>query len=568
MLSMLHLRDFALVDSLTLEFHEGLNVLSGETGAGKSILIGAIGLILGERSSSEQIRSGAEQALVEGVFHCNQNDTQALALLENYGINPGDELIFSRQISRHGRNICRINGRPVPLSALKEIGGMLVDLHGQHSQHSLLNTEHHLLLLDEFGGGALIQARLAYGEAYNRLKELQRQLSSLGHNEGERERTLDLLRYQRNEIEAAALDENEEESLRRRLSLLDNTEKLLSMANMAYNQIYEGLSDAPPVVDTLNNIHTEMAGLQGVDPELEKFSAVIEEAAANLSELGHDLYAYRESLEFYPEEREELETRLETYKKIKKKYGSSIAEVLSFAQACSKEIELLENSAGEALRLEKETALQQQKVKDLSLQLTDLRKEAAAMLEQEIIAVVQELGMQDAVFSVAFTEQENPGRSGGDTVEFLFSSNRGEPVKSLSRIISAGEMARVMLAVKSILAAQDRIPTMIFDEIDSGIGGVTIQKVAEKMGKLGLNHQVICVTHSSQIASAADHHFFIFKEVSEERTCTRVRYLDEEERIGEVARLLDGRSDDDVSRRHARELLKNQKTGDRIQKTE
>lgn len=555
LLSLLHMRDYALIDNLALEFHEGLNVLSGETGAGKSILIGAIDLMLGERSSGEQIRTGAEEALVEAVFHCLEDNQKIKELLADYGISFADELVLSRKISRHGRNICRINGRPVPLAALKAIGELLVDLHGQHSQHSLLHTEQHLFLLDEFGGPALIQKRNQYREAYKELQQLRHRLKSLGENARERERNLDLLRFQLDEILAAALDEKEEEELKQRLLLLDNMEKLLNMANNVYGELYEGMHENTSVVDRLNSIIAELDMLQHIDPKLASFLSLLEEASTSLSELSHELYAYREHLTFYPEERNEIEERLEVYSKIKRKYGSSVEEVLAFADKCKDEINLLENNEEEALQLETEEKKQLEKVERLAAQLHSLRQKAASKLEVDILTALKELGMPDAQFSVSLQKKNVADATGSEEVEFLFSSNPGEPVKSISRIISAGEMARVMLAVKSILAAQDQIPTLIFDEIDSGVGGITVQKVAQKMAKLGLKHQVICVTHSSQIASAANHHFYIYKEVCDGRTCTRIKYLEDDSRITEIARLLDGRSDDEVSRQHAAALL-------------
>ena len=555
MLTLLNMRDFALIDELTLEFYEGLNVLTGETGAGKSILIGAINLILGERSSSDQIRAGAEQAQVEAIFHCSMENQPVKEQLDRYGISSFDELVFSRQISRRGRNICRINGHAVPLTALKELGSLLVDLHGQHSQQSLLDNNKHLFLLDEFGGSALADVKNNYMDEFNRLQELRHKLSSIGVNDAERERKLDLLRFQKDEIMAAALNEEEETILRQRLILLDNVQKLLDIANRAYSEIYEGSHNSLPVVDRLNSIHTDIISLREIDPILDTYSAVLEEAITALSELGHEIYTYRDNLAYSPEERDEIEDRLEIYRRLKKKYGSTVAEVTAFCDNCRQEIDLLENSAAESLFLEKEAAVQHKRVEEQAAVLGALRKSAASVLEGEIINSLNELGMRDARFAVEFKQREKPNRSGNDEVEFLFSSNRGEPLKPLARIISAGEMARVMLAVKSILAAQDSIPTLIFDEIDSGVGGITVQKVAEKMARLTFNHQVICVTHSSQIASAANHHYYIFKEVSGERTCTRVSYLDDHTRITEVARLLDGRSEDPISRQHAVELI-------------
>ncbi len=555
MLVSLYLHNFALVDDLSIEFFEGLNVLSGETGAGKSVLIGAINLILGERSSIEQIRSGEDLARVEAIFHCSPEYSPVMELLKSYGLSPETEIVVSREISQHGRNICRINGRAVPLTALKELGNLLVDLHGQHNHQSLLKTEHHLLLLDDFGGTNLAKCKDTYLKIYNQLQQIRQKLKLLGRNKDEREKKLELLRFQRDEITAARLDEAEEENLNRRLMVLDHMESLLNLVNRAYMEIYEGNHHSEAIVDKLNQIRTEMVSLQGVDPKLEGYTAALEEAITGLSELSHDLFAYRENLDFYPEEKCEIENRLEIYRRMKRKYGPTLNEVLALAEKCNLEINALENSEAQAQLLENEEIIQLQKLSEQARALNLLRKKAALLLEQGVTAALKDLGMQEASFSVAFAEREVADQTGIDKVEFLFSSNRGEPLKPLARIISAGEMARVMLALKSLLAAQDRIPILIFDEIDSGIGGKTAQKVAEKMAALGVKHQIICVTHSSQIASAADHHYYIYKEVVGERTCTRVRYLKNESRIAEIARLLDGGSADNLSLQHAAELL-------------
>lgn len=555
MLSSLHLHNFALIDDLSLELGEGLNVLTGETGAGKSILIGAINLILGERSSIEQIRSGADLARVEAFFHCSAEYLPIMEQLTALGIEPASEIIVSREISQRGRNICRINGRAVPLSTLKELGSLLVDLHGQHHQQSLLKTENHLLMLDEFGGSALAETKDMYLNYYNQLQQIRHKLKSFGKNNVEREKNLELLRFQRDEIAAARLDQAEEDNLGRRLLLLDNMEKLIKLVDRAYGEIYEGGPNSVPVVDRLNSIKAEIASLQGIDPKLAEYLELLTEAATSLSELSHELFAYRESLVFSAEERHELESRLEVYRRIKRKYGPTLDDVLAFAGRCTIEIDFLENSAEQVQELAKEEMNLLGKLNDQAARLSSLRKETALMLEQGVKAALSELSMQDARFAVIFAHLEQPNQKGLYEVEFLFSSNRGEPLKPLARIISAGEMSRVMLALKSLLAVQDRIPTLIFDEIDSGIGGKTVQKVAERMSRLGLNHQVICVTHSSQIASAADHHYFIFKEIEHGRTYTRVNYLRGENRVAEIARLLDGGSADDLSREHALKLL-------------
>lgn len=557
MLSYLHMQNFALIDNLSLELFPGMNVFTGETGAGKSILIGAINLILGERASSEQIRSGSEQALIEAVFIVDDKYDPLHTIMKEYGLTISEELIISREISRSGRNTCRVNGKIVPLGTLKELGNVLVDLHGQHSHQSLLKPERHFLLLDEYGGDELLTEKKRLAELFANWERVRQKLKSLGISREERARQLELLRYQSDEINKAELNPGEEETLSRRLLLLNNMEKLLSMANRAYAEIYGGeAATSSPVFDRITAVKEEMSSLLKIDDKLEPFISILEEIASTLAELGHDLYNYLDNLTFFPEEVEEIESRLEVYRRLKKKYGMTVEEVLSFAEKCSEEIAELESSEEAALLLEKEMNNLWQEIEQCASILTEKRKQTAGILTKMVEGVLEELGMENAQFSVKFAEREVVSRHGKEEIEFLFSANPGEPLKPLARIISAGEMARVMLALKSILAEQDHIPTLVFDEIDSGIGGKTIQKVAEKMSRLSKNHQIICVTHSPQLAGAADHQFYIFKEIIGGRTTTCVSYLQDEKRVREIARMLNGGVTSEITRKHAEELLK------------
>lgn len=559
MLLMLNLRDFALIDSLTLDFYPGLNVLTGETGAGKSVIIGAIGLILGERASTEHIRAGSEQAFLEAVFSLADAPSQLKTIMEQHGIPVEEEIIISREISISGRNICRVNGRTVPLTTLKELGNYLIDLHGQHSHQSLLKTERHLFLLDEFGDLELIQTKQELQKLYDRRQKVAEKLNYLGASADERLRQLELLRFQRDEIMSASVSAAEEQELSKRLSLLDNREKLLQVLNKAYNDIYGGESSSISCLDTINNIQAELSSFSDLDSQIAYFVDSLEQINVSLNELGHDLFGYLENLEVFPQEREEIESRLELYRRLKNKYGATVEELLSFASRCKQELEALEENENKALQLENELQAVKEELHNVSEHLTSMRKNVAHLLEKEVQSIIEELGMEKGRFHVNISSQNSIQRSGKEKVEFLFSANPGEPLKSLAKIISAGEMSRVMLSLKCILAKQDNIQTLIFDEIDSGIGGRTIQKVSEKMASLGNNHQVICVTHSPHIASAAHHQFYIYKEFRGERTVTFVEKISGEERLSEIARLLDGESTSTITRKHAQELLQKAK---------
>ena len=556
MLSYLSLKDYALIDSLSLNFSPGLNVLTGETGAGKSIIIGALSLILGERASSEHIRTGSEQALIEAVFSPPAVSYENIKLkMEELGLPFQDEVIVSREISLGGRNLCRINGRVVPLVTLKEIGSLLVDLHGQHNHQSLLHKDQHLYLLDEFGDEELIQTKALYQQLFFQWQSASKKLQTLGKNTEERKNRMDLLTYQAKEILDAGLSEEEEESLTQRLNLLDNLEKILLTVNGAYTEIYSGLEGASAIADRLSSIRDDFVSLQKADPRLAEFVNYLDEAVANLTELGRDLYHYQDNLHYHPAERTEIENRLEIYRRLKRKYQlSSIDEVISFAHQCREQIEILQANEEEASRLEKEHAELRSRAEETAARLLEIRKTTAEKLKIQVESTLKDLGISAGKFSASLQARGALTSTGADEVEFLFSANPGEDLKPLAKIISAGEMARVMLALKSILAEEDRISTLVFDEIDSGIGGKTIRQVAEKMAGLSLNHQIICVTHSPQIAGVADHQYLLFKEVKDGRTATRVKYLTGEERLLEVARMLDGMGSE-ITKQHAEELL-------------
>ncbi len=558
MLSYLHLRNFALIDNLSLDFFPGLNVLTGETGAGKSIILGALGLILGERASAEQLRTGSEQAFIEAVFSPPCHYPFLDTLMEENGLSSQEEIVISREISLSGRNLCRINGRAVPLVTLKKIGSFLVDMHGQHSHQSLLKTDQHLFLLDEFGDKELSGAKTHYQQLFSCWQKINKNLQSLGKSSDERKRQLELLSHQYNEIMDASLSKEEEENLNQRLTLLDNLERILSIVHSAYTDIYSGSENSVSITDKINTIRDDFASLQKIDPQLASFIKLLDEASTNLSELGHELYNYQDSLNYHPDERTEIENRLEIYRRLKRKYQLTVDELLSLGVQCREQIRDLKANEEEALSLEKEYEKLSIQVQEAAGHLFEQRKTTAQKLKRQVEAILNDLGIEKGTFSLSFKNRETLMPSGGEEVEFLFSANPGEDPKPLVKIISAGEMSRVMLALKSILAEQDRIPTLVFDEIDSGIGGKTIRQVAEKMAELSQKHQIICVTHSPHIASIADHQYYLFKEIREGRSSTMVEYLQKDERVQEIARMLDG-SNSEITRKHAKELLKRKK---------
>jgi DNA repair protein RecN (Recombination protein N) len=562
MLTELRVSNFALIEDLTINFGAGLNILSGETGAGKSIVIGAINLLLGERAAAEQIRQGQENAYVEGIVSLEPDLKREVdSFLENAGIAITDELIIAREVFSNGRSVARINSRAVPLSLLKELGQLLVDLHGQHQHQSLLRSEQHIELLDSFGGDNISSARNRLAELHKKRQVFQKELSELGVNSGERERRLDVYAFQFKEIKEAGLNPGEDEELIQRERVLANAEKLCSLIAQAYTDIYTGEEDGPieALIDRLKRSSHLITEAATIDNNLNPLLELLESAFAQLEEVSHDLRDYQAKLEFDPTELAAIQDRINQVNSLKRKYGSSIEDVLAYAEQVEKEMERLQNSEAMAEKLEKNIYEVENQMKDESMFLRSLRQATAAQLEKLLEGCLKELALPNACFEVKFTAKDSFSSKGMDQIEFLFSANRGEDVKPLTKIISGGEVSRVMLALKTILARQDLVPTLIFDEVDSGIGGATVQAVAEKLAHLAQHHQVMCVTHSPQIAAMGDSHFHLYKETVGERTLTKAAKLSSDNIREELARMLDGASIDQVSLQHVDSLMERAK---------
>lgn len=558
MLHRLHVINFALIDDLILELGPGLNVLSGETGAGKSIVIGAISLLLGERASVEQVRSKEKAALIEGIFIPPAPVAALVApILKTAGISTEEELYLSREVSTGGRSVARINGRLVPVSVLKELGRYLVDLHGQYQHQSLLHPEEQLELLDAFGGTELIVLRNQAASLFQRLKQVRQELSALNYDEVTREHQLDVLEHQIREIHEVHPSPEEETDLLRREQVLAHTEKLQELVTCSYTNLFTGDERVglPAVIDCL---FASLNGLQeaaGIDPALSPIIEALETLYTQLQELAPDLRDYADRTTFDPRELDSIQERLKNLNMLKRKYGSSLEEVLAFAGRAEEERERIQHRAASAAALQRETSVLKEELHRVSGELREHRRVTAVRLEKQAAAVLAELALGTAEFAVSLTVRETLTARGGDRVEFMFSANPGEPLRPLARVISGGEMSRVMLALKTALARQDRLPTLVFDEVDAGIGGVTINAVAEKLALLSRHHQVLCVTHSPQVAALARNHFKLFKEVLAQRTLTKVIPLNPEERRLEIARMLDGAAISPVSLQHVDELL-------------
>jgi DNA repair protein RecN (Recombination protein N) len=445
----------------------------------------------------------------------------------------------------------------VPLSFLKELGRDLIDLHGQHQHQSLLRPEAHLDLLDSFGGTALAGALTRVASLYQKRQQLKGDLEALGSDSAARERRMDILSYQLQEISRAQLKPGEEEELDSREKILAHAEKLRAIVARAYSEIYGGAdsSGVKAAYDILSDIRGALSEAAAIDAALAPLVALLESAAAQIEELSLELRDYQSKIDFDPAELVAIQERLNQIRALKRKYGKTVEEVLQFAAETEAELERLKNSETLARQLEEELRGVEDELTAASLELRKMRRELAAGLEKMVESALKELALPSARFSIDIRERQSFSPRGMDQVEFLFSANPGEEVKPLAKIISGGEMSRVMLALKTILASEDRIPTLIFDEVDAGIGGATIQAVAEKLALVARHHQVICVTHSPQIAAMADNHILLYKEQAGERTLTRGVMLPEEERRAELARMLDGAAIDDIGLQHVDSLL-------------
>ena len=534
MLNDLHIENIAVIERADIHFSEGLNVLTGETGAGKSIVIDAIGAVLGGRVSRELVRHGAEKALVSAVF-----DTYgAEAWLEENEIEAEDELILQRRISADGKSSCRVCGTPVTAAQMKELAALLVDIHGQNDGRQLMDERRHLEYLDRFGKlDACIQAFQTEYQAYRRIRK---ELSRLEMDEIEKERLSDSLRYQIEELERAELKPGEKDSLSSRRDLLRNSEKLTEALDEAFAFLYGGEENAVAMVQNALYFADRAAAIAS---DLEPAASSIRDAAFALTDASEQLRDFRESLDFSPEEYNQLEERLALLGKLERKYGRDDTALLDYLAQCREKLEDIQYADERSAKLNKELAAQTERCRKAAAALSKARKTAAALLEKRIVSELKELNMPSVRFAVEFVPIEGElgfDASGADAVRFLMSANAGEELGRISRIASGGELSRIMLAMKNVFAADDPVGTLIFDEIDTGVSGIAAQRVGEKLFSVSVGKQVMCVTHLPQIAAMADSHYLITKEERGGRTYTDVLSLDRAGRCRELARLHGG----------------------------
>jgi len=563
MLQSLYVRDYALIEELELEFGSGLNILTGETGAGKSILIGALSMILGERANTDVIRTGAKKAVIEGIF--DDADTapiRSLLVANEIDTDPLPRIILRRQIRDRGSRAF-INDTPATLDVMRDVSAQLIDLHGQHEHQSLLDTDEHRRLLDSFGGlGGLVEQYHAQRE---RVAELVEERNELAARREELQQQKELYEFQIEEIDAVDPEKGEDQELKAERRVLENAEHLYASTAELYEMLYEN-EDA--VHDQIVVVRNELQDLCRIDDAFEEQLDEIKTAQIIVSELANFLQDYNAHIEFDPQRLETIRERITELESLKRKYGGTLASVLEHREEIGEKYALAEDFEGNLERLEAKIEDAQDALSDAARRLSAKRREVAERIEEAIVAELQTLGMPNSQFEVRFTRQEDPEgwirsgddrytafRHGMDRVEFHISTNVGIPPKPLAQVASGGEISRIMLALKTILAKSERLPILVFDEIDTGISGDMARRVGESMHDLARYHQIITITHLPQIAALGDTHFKVEKVVADEKAQTRIRRLDEDEQAEQVATLISGAEITDAALENARELM-------------
>ena len=550
MLELLHIENIAVIEEADIRFRSGFNALTGETGAGKSIVIDAMGAVLGGRTSRDLIRTGADKAFVSAEF--SQVPPELPGLREN-GVSPDEngELLLQREILSDGKNLCRVNGRPVTVAQLREIGSQLLNIHGQHDGQQLLDEEQHGAYLDRFGRTEGVLA--AYQREYGTMAALRSQIKALQMDEAERARRMDSLQFQINELERAELQPGEEEELRDRRNLLRNGEKYLSALQGA-DYCLNGGDEGGGAVQALREAEEALSAIRYLSDEMGELYQRLEQARREVYDLASIVQDKREEFDFSPAELDQVEGRCDLLYRLKKKYGATVEDMLAYLDKCRAELDAIQTADDTLIQLQEKLTKSDKAVRAAGAELTKVRKAAAKALEDRIQKELRDLDMNKVRFSIQFEEKE-PSPDGCDTIRFLMSANAGENLKPIAKIASGGELARIMLALKNVLAEQEAIGTLVFDEVDTGVSGRAAQKVAQKLAQVSRRKQVLCVTHLPQLAAMADTHFSVAKGEAKGRTFTHVIRMDREQRKAELARITGGSKVTDALLESAGELL-------------
>lgn len=533
MLELLHIENIAIIEAADIEFAPGFNALTGETGAGKSIVIDSLSAVLGQRTSRELIRTGAEKAFVSAAF-----SGMAPELTEELGIQPEADgtLLLQREIQTDGKNVCRVNGRPVTVGQLRALGARLLNIHGQHDGQQLLDEEQHIVYLDSFG--RVESLAITYAEKYKNFTDIRRQIGALQMDEAEKVRRVDTLQYQIEELRRAKLTPGEEEELTARRGMLRNAEKFLDAVAGA-DYALNGDDSGGGALSALRQAQDALSGVRHLDDAFGQLYERLGEAYSEVYDIAATVEDKRGELDVSPGELDRVESRMDLLYRLKKKYGATVEDMLDYQARCEAELAQIEDAGDTLARLEQALSKAEKEARQAAQALSDARKAAAEQLTSQILAELQQLDMGKIRFAVDFAEKPLDS-DGMDTVRFLMSANVGEELRPIHKIASGGELARIMLAMKNVLSEQDHVGTMVFDEVDTGVSGRAAQKVAEKMARISRRKQVLCVTHLPQLAAMADTHFSVEKGERGGRTYTEVRRLDREQRRQELARLTGG----------------------------
>ena len=540
MISTLHIKNIGIIDDLSINLNQGLNILTGETGAGKTLIIDSLGIISGERFSKEMIRKGEDHSFVEVCLYLPENENAI-----------DGNVIVSREIYSNGRNMCKINGRMVTVNELKEFMQNILDIHGQHDNQYLLNASTHIEYLDNFSNKELNKYKEEYSELYNKYLQIKKELKNNYGDDKEKQRKLDLLKYQFEEISKANLKIGEDDDLESKREIILNSEKINENLNIADLEVSE------KAIDSINNAIRALEKIESFDENYSRNLNALKSSYYDIQEIARDISGMREETYFDEEERQEVETRLDIIFSLKRKYGNTIEEIIKYGEELEKEIIQIENIDEINNKLKEELNNIKSKMYNISKKMDIIRNEYAKQLEENINKELVDLEMKNANLNVkvTFDETQEYNKNGLNTVEFLIRTNIGEEAKPLVKIASGGEMSRIMLAIKNVLSNVDIVPVMVFDEIDTGISGVAAKSVGEKLKAISKKHQVLCVTHLASIAAKGNYNYFISKEVHNEKTSTNIKQLNEEETIKEIARISSGEITE-ISLQHAKELRK------------
>lgn len=555
MLSELSIRNFAIIEDLSVSFKKGLTVLTGETGAGKSIIIDAVHLLVGGRGSAEFVRYGTDKAEIEGLFQLEDNLHPCIGKARDFGIEIEEGMVvLRRDINQNGKSVCRVNGKLVTISTLREIGSTLIDIHGQHEHQELMNQHFHLPLLDQFGASEIQPALQDYSKIYRDYDQTKKKIKSLNENEQQIAHRLDLITFQLDEIQNAELKLNEDEALTEEKRKIVNFERVFE----GIKGSYDALQGDQRGMDWVGLALSHLENAADIDPGYKELSESVSNSFYALEDVVRSLRSELDKLEFDPERLNEIEARLNEINQLKRKYGKTIEDILEYAAKIEEEIETLQNKETHIHQLENQLKSLKEDLILEGKQLSDLRKKTAKVLTKLIHKELKELYMEKTVFEVHFESSQGNSiflKNGIDAVEFFISTNPGEPLKPISKIASGGELSRIMLALKSIFSKHQGVTSIIFDEVDTGVSGRVAQAIAEKIYKVSVDSQVLCISHLPQVAAMADTHLYIEKKTKDGRTKTAVSALNEQQKIKEIGRMISGVEITDLTKRHAEELL-------------